>query len=297
MISLIGATSRLGTAVAARFLAASIPFRAACRTTSKAQALAGRGIDIVAVDLESGTGLSQAVDGCSKVICCLHGLMGTSRDSIKKIDKEGHAALIEASVKAGVSRFVYTSALGASPDHPSEFWRAKASTEERLKKSGLEFVIVRPSAFMDLYAHELIGKSVLNGKSVVLLGEGRTPRNLVAVDDVAAVAVLALTRADLANQTIEVGGWESLSDREVVAVYERVAGRKARVISVPSPALEVLAAAISPFHAGIGRLMRLPNQLAGRADLHLDASFWSATLGIDPVRLSEFAARGQHENR
>lgn len=297
MISLIGATSRLGTVIAARLLAAGISFRAACRTTPKAQGLADRGIDIVPIDLERGTGLSQAVDGCSQVICCLHGLMGTSRNSIRKVDEDGHAALIEASVKAGVSRFVYTSALGASHDHPSEFWRAKARTEERLKASGLEFVIIRPSAFMDLYAHELIGKAVLNGKQVVLLGEGRTARNLVAVDDVAAAAVLALTRADFANQTIEIGGWESLSDRDVVAVYEQVAGRKAKVIAVPSAALQVLAAAISPFHAGVGRLMRLPKQLAGRADLHLDASFWSTRLGIDPVRLSKFAASEHQETR
>lgn len=295
MISLIGATSRLGGAIAVRLFDAGIPFRGACRTTSKAQWLAKRGIDIVPVDLDTGTGLSNAVEGCSTVMCCLHGLMGPSKDSIKKIDVEGHAALIEASIRAGVSRFVYTSAQGASHDHPLEFWRAKASTEEHLKTSGLEFVILRPGAFMDLYAHDLIGKAVLDGKPVVLLGEGRAARNLVAVDDVAAVAVLALTRADLANQTIEIGGPESLSDREVVAVYERVAGRKAKVISVPAPALQALALAISPFHAGIGRLMRMPGQLAGQEDLHLDAGFWATTLGMDPIRLSEFAAGRQHQ--
>lgn len=291
MISLIGATSRLGAAIAVRLLDAGIPFRAACRNVSKAQALADQGIDIVPVDFETGAGLLDAVDQCSTVMCCLHGLLGPSRDSIQKVDKDGHAVLVDASVKAGVDRFVYTSALGASHDHPSEFWRAKASTEDHLRASGLQFVVLRPSAFMDLYAHELIGKSVLTGKPVVLLGGGRTARNLVAVDDVAAVAVLALTRPDLANQTIEIGGWESLSDREVIAVYEQVAGRKAKVISVPSPALQLLGTAITPFHAGIGRLLRLPDQLAGRADLHLDASPWSAQLGLDPIRLSEFAAQ------
>ena len=53
-----------------------------------------------------------------------------------------------------MERFVYISALGASPDHPSECWRAKARAEQHLKASGLDYVILRPRAFMDLYAHD-----------------------------------------------------------------------------------------------------------------------------------------------
>jgi NADH dehydrogenase len=197
--------------------------------------------------------------------------------------------LIDASVEAGVKRFVYVSALGAASDHPSEFWRSKARTEQYLRESGLEYVILRPSAFMDLYAHDLIGAAVLRGKRVFLLGSGNTPRNLVAVSDVAEAAVKALSQPQLAGQIIDFGGWENLTEREVAKIYAAMAGREAKISAVPSAFLPALAASIAPFHAGFARIVSSPVLLAGRRDLCMDPAVAVARLGIDPVRLTEFA--------
>ena len=289
MILLVGATGRLGKAVAERLLQDGIPFRAACRNMAKAQWLVERGVDVRALDLESGAGMPAAMTGISQVISCVHGLLGKSRHSIERIDVRGQAALIGAAGNAGVDRFVYISALGASPDHPSEFWRAKARTEQYLEDSGLNYVILRPSAFMDLYAHDLIGAAVMRGKTVFLLGRGTTPRNMVAVADVADAVIKALLRADLVGQTIEVGGWENPTEKEIAALYARQSGKPLKLCTVPPLALKTLAAVIAPFHAGIGHLLRLPLQLAGRKDLLFDASSSVERLGISPERLRDFA--------
>lgn len=289
MILLVGATGRLGRAVAERLLEKGIPFRAGCRTVSKARWLTEREVEVLPLDVGSGAGLRDALPGVSKIISCIHGLLGRSRHSIERIDVRGQGALIDAAADAEIDRFVYISALGASADHPSEFWRAKARTERHLRASGLNFVILRPSAFMDLYAHDLIGASVMRGKRTFLLGDGRTPRNMIAVADVADAAVEALLRDDLVGQTIEVGGWENPTDREIAALYASQSGRPLKVSTVPPPVLKALAAAISPFHAGLGHLLRLPLQLAGRPDLLLDASSSVERLGISPVRLRDFA--------
>jgi NADH dehydrogenase len=291
MILVVGATGRLGRAVAECLLQDGINFRAACRNVNKAQWLVESGVDVVQLDVETGAGLPEVLTGATRVISCIHGLLGRSRRSIELIDVRGHAALIDACATAGVERFVYLSALGASPDHPSEFWKAKARTEEYLQASGLEYVILRPSAFMDLYAHDLIGAAVLRGKSVFLLGSGKTPRNMIAVADVADAATKALLRDDLAGQTIEIGGGENLTEREVAAVYASLSGKPTKVRSVHPLALRTLAAAIAPFHAGIGHLLRLPLQLAGREDLCLDASSSMKRLGITPIQLREYAER------
>lgn len=289
MILLVGATGRLGKAVAERLLQNGVPFRAACRNVSKAQWLVERGVEVVQLDLESGAGLPEATTGITGVLSSIHGLLGRSRHSIERIDVRGHAALIDACVTAGVQRFVYLSASGASSDHPSEFWKAKARTEQYLKASGLEYVILRPSAFMDLYAHDLIGAAVLRGKTVFLLGNGTTPRNMIAVADVADAAVKALLQNDLAGQTIELGGWDNPTEREIAALYASLSGKPVKVRAVPPLALRTLAAAIAPLHAGIGHLLRLPVQLAGRKDLCLDASVSMKQLRINPVRLREYA--------
>jgi len=290
MILLVGTTGRLGRAVAERLLRDGIPFRAACRSVTKAQWLAERGVEVRALDVESGAGLAEAMLGVSKVISCIHGLLGKSRHSIERVDVRGQAALIDAAAEAGVDRFVYISALGASSNHPSEFWRAKARTEQHLQDSGLNYVILRPSAFMDLYAHDLIGAAVTRGKTVFLLGNGTTPRNMIAVADVADAVITAVSRDDLAGQTIDVGGWENPTEGEVAALYAGLSGERLKLRTVPPFALKTLAAAIAPFHAGLGHLLGLPLQLAGREDLLLDASSSMARLNMSPVRLRDFVA-------
>lgn len=289
MILLVGATGRLGMAVANRLLQDGIPFRAACRNPAKAQWLVERAVEVVPLDVQSGAGLAEAMAGVGSVISCIHGLLGRSRHSINRIDIRGQAALIDAAVGAEVERFVYVSALGAAPDHPSEFWKAKARTEQHLKASGLGYVILRPSAFMDLYAHELIGAAVMGGKTVFLLGNGTTPRNMIAVADVADAAIKALLRDDLVGQTIEIGGWENLTEREIAALYANLSGKPLKVRTVPPLALRILAAAIAPFHSGIGHLLRLPLQLANRKDLLLDATSAVECFGISPSRLRNYA--------
>jgi uncharacterized protein YbjT (DUF2867 family) len=291
MILLVGASGTLGKAVAERLLEDGIPFRAACRNVEKAQWLADRGVEVIALDVASGAGLAEAMTGVGKVVSCIHGLLGKSRHSIDRIDVRGQAALIDSAADAGVGRFVYVSALGASPDHPSEFWRAKARTEQHLKASGLDYVILRPSAFMDLYGHDLIGAAAMRGKTVFLLGRGMTPRNMIAVADVADAVVQALSSDHLLGRTVEVGGWDSPTEREVAALYAGLSGKPLKIRSVPPLALKMLAAAIAPFHAGVGHVLRLPLQLAGRQDLLLDEPSAAGRLGTSPVRLSDYAER------
>ena len=294
MILLVGATGRLGRAVASLLIEAKLPFRAACRDPSKAQWLVEQGVEVVPVDLSSATCIAALMEGVTQVVSCIHGLLGRSRHSVRQVDVEGHRRLIDGAWAQGVSRFVYMSAFGAAPDHPSDFWRAKALTEQYLRSSGIEYVILRPTAFMDLYAHDLIGAAVLRGNTVFLLGKGRKPRNMIAVADVASIVVKALSSKDLAGQTIELGGWENLTEREVASLYAGLGGQKAKVRSVPVGILKLLAAAITPFHAGAGRLLRLSVLLEGREDLQFDASSMKR-LGIDPVRLHEFALRKARE--
>lgn len=290
MILVVGATGRLGRAIAERLLQDGVPFRAACRSAAKARSLFARGVEVVEIDLERGTGIAEAMAGAERVVTCIHGLLGRSRHSIRRVDVDGHRRLIDAAVEARVERFVYLSALGASPDHPSEFWRAKARTEEYLKNSGLNYVILRPSAFMELYAHDLIGAPVLRGRRVFLLGSGNSRRNLVAVADVAEAARLALFQPDLAGQTLVVGGPDNPTEREVAQLYASLSSRPAKVRAVPAPLLRVLAAAISPLHAGVGHVLRLPMQLAGREDLCWEPPPPGQAAVPDATRLSDFVS-------
>lgn len=288
MILVVGASGLLGGRVAAALLGRGARVRAGGRKPAKLSGLAAQGAEVAALDLARGEGLDEALAGVEAVFTAVHGLMDRSRRGVARVDVEGQRRLIDAAVTAGVKRFVLTSVQNAAPDSPVAFPRAKAEAERHLQASGLGWTILRPTAFADLHAHEMVGKAVLAGKTVWLLGRGTTPRNFVAVDDVAAVAVQALLDGRFSRQVLEVGGPDNLTDREVAALYGRLAGRPVRVRSLPKGMVRLLGRLAAPFHGGVRNLLTFITDLDGRPDLQFDASGMPALLGRPPTSLESF---------
>ena len=67
---------------------------------------------------------------------------------------------------------------------------------------------------------------------------GRVRRSYVCAEDVARFMVNALGRAEARNRLFEIGGPEALSQMDVVAIFERVLGRKLEVRRTPVVALK-----------------------------------------------------------
>jgi uncharacterized protein YbjT (DUF2867 family) len=103
--------------------------------------------------------------------------------------------------------------------------RAKGQSESALRESGIGYTILAPTAFMEVWPAMVVGMPVLQGRPVVLVGEGRRRHSFVSSRDVAAFAVEAVGNPAARNRHLAIGGPEALSWREVVATYERVLGR------------------------------------------------------------------------
>jgi NADH dehydrogenase len=192
MILIVGGSGFLGRKVAELLLSQGQQVRLLVRTPAKVDDLKQLGAEVVIGDLVYPPSLTQACQGVDRVFVAAHGFLGKGRYQSEAVDDAGYHALIDAAKAAGVAHFVYTSALGAAPNHPVDFWRTKHRIEEYLKASD---TILRPSAFMETHAHFLNGKSILETGKTSLLGNGTKPRNFIAVRDVAQFAVLALTDA------------------------------------------------------------------------------------------------------
>jgi NADH dehydrogenase len=286
-VLVVGSTGVLGRAVVGQLLARGIPVRAMARTPEKARDLADLGAEVVAGDLRDPASLRRACSGVAQVVAAAHALPGGHGNSSAKVDDAGHRALIAAAGESGVSRFVYTSALGASPSHPIDFFRTKHAIEEHLKASGLPWVVLRPSAFMEWHAHEFNGKSVLARGKVTLLGSGTRRRNFVAVRDVAAIAVHVLADASIVNRTIAIGGPDNLTDVEVARLYGHVAGVTPKISHVPVPVLRLMGTLLRPLAPGIGRIMRM----AALPDAAHPATFDTSQLRAEfPVALTSLEA-------
>lgn len=154
-------------------------------------------------------------------------------DTIESVDRQGNRHLIEAAVGAGVERFIFTSALGATPDSPIPLLQAKGEAEQALRDSGMSWTILQPNLYMELWIPLVVGRPALAGAPVTLVGEGRRIHSMVSRADVAAFAVAALEREEAHHQTLVIGGPQPVSWRDVVAAFERRLGRDIPIRTLP----------------------------------------------------------------
>ena len=288
MILVVGATGNLGRKVVRTLRASGEEVRAMTRAISKADELKSLGAQPVRGDLTDPESLDFALRGARAVVLAAHSILGRGAESSEAVDDEGHRALIDRAKGAGVEHIIYTSVIGASRNHPVDFWRTKARVEEHLRESGVDYTIVRASAFMEVHAYMLLGKAVIEGKRVMVMGKGTNPRNFVAAEDVAKVIMGALRIPALRGETIDVGGPENLTAHQVVEVFEKVSGRKARIRHIPITMVRVMARVMKPVHPGVSRIMRVSIQ-DETADQTFDPSLLRTKVPITLTSLEEWA--------
>jgi uncharacterized protein YbjT (DUF2867 family) len=288
MILVVGATGALGRNVSRILLAGGRQVRAMTREVSKTDELKALGAKPVRGNLRDPDSLEFALRGVRAVVAAAHSMLGRGEESSEAVDDIGHRALIDAAKQAGVEHFVYTSVVGASADHPVDFWRHKARVERYLKESGLTYTIIRPTAFMEVHAYQLVGKSIVEGKRVMLFGSGQNPRNYVAAGDVAKAIVGALGMPSLKGETLEIGGPENLTAHEVVKIFERTTGLQAKVSHIPLTAVRAMSRVIRPVHPGVSRVMKV-GVINETTDQTFDPSVLRSRIPITLTRLEDWA--------
>ena len=267
MILIVGGTGAMGRATAQRLLAKGERVRVMTRSPENATALQTLGAEIVQGDLLDKATLAQACRGVEKVLAAAHSILGRGREASKYVDLQGHIDLIEVAKRAGASHFVYTSVYSFGPEYDAvPFFQYKRQVEQYLQASELAYTILRPTAFVESHAHKLIGESILTNGKAALFGKGESVRNFVAADDVAQFAVMALMGDELNGRIIDIVGPTNCTNMDVVRLYEKVAGRQAKITRVPAGVLRVMYRLIRPLHPGLGQVMQfsLYNDLQDR---------------------------------
>ncbi len=289
MILIVGASGRLGGTVAKRLLAQGKAVRLMTRTPSNLVHLKQQGAEVVSGDLRNPASLLSACEGVEQVLAAAHALTGKGDNNPQTVDDAGNRQLIDAARAAGVKHFVFLSILGASPDAPVEFFRIKYHTEEYLRASGLSFTIIRPSAFMDLWA-QLIGLPILEQGKTTIFGRGNNPINFVAVEDVARFVCIAFENSRTRNEVIEVGGPENLTLNQVAETFERVSGRQAKKRHIPLPMMRAMSILMQPVNPALSRQIRL-GVFMDTANLCYDITEMSRTFGVQLTTMEDIARR------
>lgn len=244
MIGLVGGTSRLGRALLP--LLDGHPVRVLTRERRRAD---GMGVEVVEGDARDPAALAALVRGCDTVVSAMHGFVGP--DSPGAIDRDANRALIAAAKDVG--HLVLVSVQGAAPDHPMSLHRAKFAAEEALRKSGLRYTIVRPTAFLETWTTIIGGPLAAKGHALVF-GPGRNTINFVPVKDVARLVARAVLDGRLERDTVEIGG-ENLA---MVTLAQRLIAQRGSgtIKHIPLPVLRAMSVLARPFSPSFARQAR-----------------------------------------
>ena len=237
-IFVAGATGFLGSEICRQLISKNKEVKGLVRATSDPDIvtqLKESGVETIEGDLKDKTSLENALRGVSAVISTISSTRSRQAgDSITTVDDEGQNYLVDAAVGAGVDQFVYISFCTMPGEFPLQ--TAKRKVEKHLTESGLNYTVLQPTYFMEVWLSPILGFNYPDAKATIY-GEGKNRISWIAIKDVASFAVASLDNPAAKNRIIELGGPEALSPLEVVNVFETSHGKKFELQFVPEEAL------------------------------------------------------------
>jgi uncharacterized protein YbjT (DUF2867 family) len=138
---------------------------------------------------------------------------------------EAVRSFAELAVQNGVRRLVLLSGRGEE-----EAQRAERALQEVGQEAGTEWTIVRCAWFSQNFDENYLLEPILGGE--VVLPAGDVPEPFVDAEDIADVAVAALTEEGHAGEIYELTGPRLLTFAEAINEISRAAGREIRFVPV-----------------------------------------------------------------
>ncbi len=238
-VVLIGGSGFLGSAVANRLAEAGIGVLIPTRRRSRAgHVVLLPNAEVVEADVHDPATLRRLLadaDAVVNLVGVLHSRPGQPWGAdFQRAHVELPQKIVAACQATGVAQLVHISALGASPDGPSEYQRSKAGGEAAVRAAGCAWTILRPSVvfgrgdrFLNLFA------DLARVFPVLPLAGARARFQPVWVEDVAEVVLRCLRDPAAAGQTFEVAGPRAYTLRELVEYVSELIGHPRPVIPLP----------------------------------------------------------------
>ncbi len=188
-----------------------------------------RGIDVVF----SSIGITRQKDGL------------TFRD----VDYQGNLNLLESALEAGVDKFIYVSVFNGPNLTHLEIVKAHEDFVGRLKDSGIDYSVLRPTGYFSDMASFL--EMAQKGR-IFLVGKGRNQTNPIHGADLAASCVKAM---EIERSEIDLGGPEIMTYRRIAELAFEVLNRPPRITCIPVWLMKALIGAVNIFNRHQGGLL------------------------------------------
>jgi NADH dehydrogenase len=238
MLLLTGATGLVGSALLRRLVAESQPVRCLVRDPRRLGAQRVR-VQIALGDLTDPPSFRNAMRGVDTVVHLAASMRDQRRGSIEELAAIATWRIVEAAQRAGVKRFVFFSALGASTHHRARLFRAKALAEQAVRESEMHSTVIAPSL---VYAPGDRRLRMLERLSLLPLvpvsGSGRAVSQPIWAEDVASCVMAILSRQDSGETTsdrYELAGPQTLTYNDVIRQTLSSQQRERALAHIPTP--------------------------------------------------------------
>jgi uncharacterized protein YbjT (DUF2867 family) len=216
MIVVVGGSGRVGAQVAAQLRDRDLPVKVVTRGLHPAGAPPGA--EVARADLADPASLEPHLAGAQALFL----LWPFTSPELTA----GLAPKVAEIAARHAGRIVYLSAQAAA-DQPGSFW---ALVERAIEDSGAAWTFLRPTGFA---ANTLMWADQIRSGDVVRWPFGAAARALIDEQDIAAVAVRALTGDGHARARYELSGPAVLTQAEQLAAIGQAIGRELRWQELP----------------------------------------------------------------
>jgi len=190
-------------------------------------------VEVVEADVHDPEALYRLLEGMDAVINLVGILHEVRRGDFQRTHAELPGKIVEAARAVGVRRLLHMSALHAAPDGPSRYLRSKGEAEQRVRESGLDWTLFRPSvifgredSFLNLFA------GLLKALPVVALAKPGARFQPVFVEDVGQAFVQSLDRPETIGQSYDLCGPKVYTLRELVEYVGSLTGHARPIVGL-----------------------------------------------------------------
>jgi len=233
-VLIIGATGYIGSAVVAE--AVKQGFDVITITRSNKQDSRLDGTEVVVADVTDPASVAQAFSRkIDVVISCLGCHSGLAQD-FHDIDYKATLAILNLAKDKGTEKFILLSAICVrKPDLPLQL--AKLKMEDELMRSGLEYTIVRPTAYF--WVFDVQTRMIAKGRPGYVVGSGdQATHNPIAKEDLAEFMVDSIHKDERKDRVFVIGGPEVpgniITYKESLEMIFDSMGKEPKVSSVPA---------------------------------------------------------------
>ena len=232
-IAITGGTGFVGSHLAESLLQAGHSVVLVSRHAPQRE-VSGR-VTHVAADLSDVRVLENAFRGCEAVAHCAGINREMGDQTYQRIHVEGTRNVVEAAERVGVGRIALMSFLRARPNCGSPYHESKWAAEEIIRKSNLDFTIVKAGMVYGRGDHMLdhLSHAFYTLPLLATVGFRQKAIRPLAIEDLVRVLHAALVDGRLPRKTIAITGAEQLYLSDAAGRVAEVLGRRVWIFPAP----------------------------------------------------------------